>query len=304
MSVSDFRTRLTKFTGAVDPKQAPPYWPIYNNPEVGGKKKYPNAGIRVPSPLTLFNFYMNPSFIDGDRTKPLILPFVSQPIKNGPGLPQHVVDMVQQFNNCTKSPPVNCTMSDWYGPIKKAFDMSYQEYSANCKPLLSFLAPPISDEAYLRFVHGWVPFRVDPPNGSPCTPAKVPDLPQTSDPPSLLGQAPVYYMQLQYNFEAPFNASGKQVFNAYTQLIHGKLEDGNLDSAAYAFSIDDHESVQNYSGYGLIFAVGGGKGLPNQTKIPRAVPQHYDWYTARVQLGIDKTKPVKYKSYGVCSQVA
>src|SRR5260370_10021728 len=163
MSVSDFRTRLTKFTGAVDPKQAPPYWPIYNNPEVGGKKKYPNAGIRLPSPLTLFNFYMNPTFIYGCHTKPLILPFVSQPIKNGAGLPQHVVDMVQQFNNCTKSPPVNCTISDLYGPIKKAFDMSYQEYSANCKPLLSFLAPPISDEAYLRFVHGWVPFRVDPP---------------------------------------------------------------------------------------------------------------------------------------------
>jgi hypothetical protein len=111
-------------------------------------------------------------------------------------------------------------------------------------------------------------------------------------------------MQLQYNFEEPFNASGEQVFNPYTRFIHGKLEDGNLDASAYAFSIDDHESVQNYSGDGLLFAVGGGRGLPNQTKIPRAVPQHYDWYTARVQLGIDKTKPVKYKSYGVCNQVA
>src|SRR5262249_322091 len=61
----------------------PPYWPIYNNPEVGGKKKYPNAGVRVPSPLTLFNFYMHPSFIDGDQTKPLILPYVKQPIRKG-----------------------------------------------------------------------------------------------------------------------------------------------------------------------------------------------------------------------------
>ena len=44
--------------------------------------------------------------------------------------------------------------------------------------------------------------------------------------------------------------------------------------------------------------------MPNQTKIPQAVPQHYDWYTARMQLGIDKTKKIKYKSYGVCNQVA
>src|SRR5262249_16135552 len=155
-----------------------------------------------------------------------------------------------------------------------------------------WLAPPISNEAYLRFVHGWVPFRV----GLSCTNKQVPDLPKTSDPPSLLGMAPVYYMQLQYNYEPPFNASGVQQFNAYTRFIHSKTQDGNLDAAAYAFSIDDHESFQNHSGYGLIFAVGGGKGLPNQTRIPQAVPQYYDWYTARVQLGIDKTKPAKYKS--------
>jgi hypothetical protein len=163
MSVTDFRTRLSKFTGAdADPKQAPypPYSPIYNNPEVGGKKKYPNAGIRVPSPLTLFGFYMHPSFIDGDQTKPLILPFVKQPIKNGANLPQHVVDMVQQFDNCTTG-HVNCPMSAWYEPIREAFDISYQKYAANCKPLLPWLNP-ISEEAYLRFVHGWVPFRVDP----------------------------------------------------------------------------------------------------------------------------------------------
>jgi hypothetical protein len=305
MNVTNFRARLVNFTGANLDQTDATNWPIYNNPivdQVTKRKKYPNAGIRVPSTLALFNYYMNPSYIDGNLNQPEIIP-LPKPFDRTK-LPKYVLQIEQNWTNCTTSPFTNCPLKNWYAPIKQTFDASYKLYVANCQPVLPYLAPVNnglpSPEAYLRFVHGWVPFRVDP-IGKPgtCTPDKVPDLPQTNEPPSKLGYAPVNYMKLQYDYEQ-LGATGAQQFNRYTRLIHGPLAQGFLNASAYAFSIDDHESFQNHPGTGLIFAIGGGNGLPNQNRVPPAVPQFYEWYTAGVSLAAPNS-PVGWKSYGVCS---
>lgn len=307
MPVSDFRAKLIAFTGANPDQTQAANWPIYNNPiDPGtGKKRYPNAGIRVPSTLTLFNYYMNPSYSDGDLSLPEIIPLPA-PFDRSQ-LPSHIVGIEQNWLNCTAIPAINCPLSEWYKPIKQAFDKSYKDYVANCQPLPAFMAPVNDDpfnpmpslEAYLRFVHGWVPFRVDPVGAiGSCTPLKVPDLPKAEQPPAQLGHAPVNYMKIQYDFTAPLNATGAQRFNVYTELVHNIL-----NASAYAFSIDDHESFQNHPGTGLVFAVGGGAGLPSQARVPPAVPQFYEWYTAGVSIG-PGSGDMKWNSYGVCSDTA
>ena len=307
MAVGEFRNKLEAFAGVNDQQTQATNWPIYNNPidEKTGEKRYPRAGIRVPSTLTVFNYYMNPSYIDGDLDNPEIIP-LPKPFDRSK-LPTHIVGIEKNWLNCTSNPAVNCPLSAWYKPIKQAFDRSYKTYIAKCQPVPDYMKPVNSDannpqpslEAYLRFVHGWVPFRVDPVGdiGS-CTPAKVPDLPKAEQPPAQLGHAPVNYMKIQYDFDPPMNMQGAQRFNVYTHLVHNVLK-----AAAYAFSIDDHESFQNHPGTGLVFAVGGGAGLPLQKPVPPAVPQFYEWYTAGVSIGPGSPQ-VSWNSYGICSETA
>ncbi|MFG1393038.1 hypothetical protein [Xanthobacter agilis] len=307
MSVTDWRARLVTFTGANANQTSTTNWPIYNNPidAKTKKRRYPNAGIRVPSTLAAFNYYMSPAYIDGNTKLPEIIPLPTPFDRTK--LPKLIRNIEVNWQNCTTAPYKNCPLKDWYTPIKQSFDKSYKTYLAKCwgngqGP--SYMAP-LADglpklETYMRFLHGWVPFRVDKVGGKgACTAADVPDLPQTNEPPSQMGYAPVNYMKLQYDFEQ-LGAKGAQMFNPYTQLIHGSLADGFLNASAYAFSIDDHESFQNHPGSGLIFAVGGGNGLPNKKKVPPAVPQFYEWYTAGVSLGKSPTS-AGWKSYGICA---
>ena len=111
------------------------------------------------------------------------------------------------------------------------------------------------------------------------------------------GIAPVNYIQLQYDYNAPLSAPPNQEFNIYTHFIHV-----DLNKSAYSFWIDDRESVQNSDGTGLIFQVGGVKStaLPNPNPVPPPVPAFYNWYTARVILA---SSP-KWKSYGICNDAA
>lgn len=309
MDIADFRKRMVNFTGANSDQTDATRWPIYNNPIVDNvtkRHKYPNAGIRVPSTLALFNFYMNPAYIDGDLNQPEIIP-LPKPFDRDK-LPRYVANIEKNWTDCTTSPFTNCPLNSWYAPIKQVFDQSYKDYFAKCQPVPPYLDKVKNDlpspEAYLRFVHGWVPFRVDPVgNIGSCTPEKVPDLPKTEQPPAELGYAPVNYIKIQYNYLPPLNATHGQLFNIYTLFIHGTLIEGGLNASAYAFSIDDHESFQNHAGTGLIFAIGGGAGLPNQTRVPPAIPQFYEWYTAGVSLG-PGTASLGWKSYGICSEDA
>lgn len=318
MGIGKFRAALKKFTGADTSLDNPAFWPVYNNPVINtktGERLYPSAGVRVPSPLSLFGFYMNPGTfrvkVDGVMVDaPYIVPF-KRPWTRA-SLPKLVREMEENWDKCS-SDSSTCPRADWYKSIKAAFDLSYSQYqaaSACAHP--AWLGPksPTLKEAYLYFVSGWVPFR----NGSNCGAAQVPELPVTQDPPSSIkgkgkgGEAPFYYTDLQYDWSLPTNpAKGADIFNPYTKLVHGSGQ-YELDAATYAFSIDDRESYLNNSGGqlpgGLIFAVGGSNGLVVKTPAPKATPIMLDWYTARVALGGPNTKKVGWKKYGICSNTA
>jgi len=313
MGVDEFRKRLVAFTGANADQTNATKWPIYNNPinAQTKKRRYPNAGIRVPSTLTAFNYYMEPAFVDGDTKLPEIIP-LSKPFDRTK-LPTDFRAIEVNWQNCTTAPYTNCQpgMKDWYLPIKKAMDDSYKIYLAKCFKATSspkFMRPDPPSmlpelETYMRFLHGWVPFRVDNVGaGGACTTAMVPDLPLTEQPPDKNGMAPVNYMTIQYDFDK-FGTKGIQRFNPYSQLIHGKVADGYLDMSAYAFSIDDHESFQSFAGSGLILAVGGPTGLPLNKRVPQKLPPYYDWYTAAVTPGYLKGD-TGWAAYGICSETA
>jgi len=307
MTVADWRARLVGFTGANAAQTNATKWPIYNNPinPTTRKKRYPNAGIRVPSALALINFYMEPAYIDGDVNNPEMIPLPKPYDRNA--LPVRVKAMMQNWVNCTTAPYTNCPLHEWYTPIKTSFDTSYKAYLAKCwDPAKSpqWMKPEAGGlpklETYLRFVHGWVPFRVDQVAGRACSNVDVPDLPLTKQPPSELGYAPVNYMKLQYDWDQ-MGATGAQIFNPYTMLMHGAVSANFLDTSAYAFSIDDHESFQNHPGTGIIFAIGGPNGLPNKTKVPSRVPPFYEWYTAAFTPAQPDANGVGWKAYGVCN---
>lgn len=318
MRVAQFRAALGKFTGADTNPDNPGLWPVYNNPVVNtrtGERLYPSAGVRVPSPLSLFGFYMNPGTfrvnVDGKMVDaPFMVPY-KKPWRRT-DLPRLVQQLELNWDICS-APTATCARSDWYRAIKASFDRSYRIYNdaAACEhPDWLKKTSPTFKEAYLYFVSGWVPFR----NGPNCTAAQVPELPVTQDPPSSLvgtgkgGEAPFYYTDLQYDWSLPSNpAKGANIFNPYTKLVHGSGP-YELNAATYAFSIDDRESYLNNSGGelsgGLIFAVGGPEGLIVKTPAPKATPIMLDWYTARVALGPPNSNGIGWKKYGICSNTA
>jgi hypothetical protein len=291
ISVADFRERLAGFAGTGAGGTNPANWPIYNNPVVDGKPKYPDAGIRVPSTYSVLAFYTNPSYFKAPlNMTPTIIP--STP-------PALVKDLMTQWTTCTTT-GVNCPESSWYQLVNQVFLNSYEWYIThtaapdNCV-IPSFLAPVTSNppmpalNAYLSYIYGWVPFNFG---------CKAPDLPTADLPPNQLGKAPIDYIALQYNYEKLANK--KQWFNPYTQFIHADAAQGGLAANAYAFSIDDSASVQNNPGDGLIFAVGGDNGLPNKTQVPPPVPVYYPYYDFVIGLGSPGAQ-AKWAKYGLCS---
>lgn len=270
MDVDKFRAAMATFSGNGTK------WPVYNNPN----NKYPKAGIRLPSTLAAFNFYMAPT-IDPQQN-PVIIP----------ASPPSTLQAVQaNWENCTAAAPADCPQSAMYGPISRAFLDSYAGYIGNCNDIPAYLTqkpgsnPPVPSNAYalLRFVHGWVPFNVN---------CAEPPLPTADLPPDRLGNAPINSIALQYNWEQPA-IKPEQWFNPYTQFIHG-----TLNANSYAFSIDDAASVANVAGDGLIFAIGGRNGLENETQFPPPLPTFYNWYTFSVALGAGGAG---WKSYQLCA---
>jgi hypothetical protein len=292
MSVAKFRKQLADFTGT-DTNPDNPVWPIYNNPTVKGKKAYPNAGIRVPSTQTVFNYYMNPFFFPGTKT-PQIIP-------NNP--PKLITDLRDQWTSCTASSPKGCPQSAIYKEINSAFLDSYKNYVKICNDIPDFLKPvqknPPMPElgAFLTYVYGWVPFNFN------CANDPLP----TADQPPAGSRVPIDYMSVQYNYEDQ-SLKPKQWFNPYTQLIHDSIQAGGLSANAYAFSIDDHSSFQSNDGGslpgGLIFAVGGSNGLQNKNQVPPPTPPVYKYFDFSVNLGAPNAGAPYWLKYGICSDTA
>jgi hypothetical protein len=183
LSVTDFRAALAKFTGADTNPTNPASWPIYNNPKIDNKLTYPNAGIRVPSPLIAFNFYMNPSIFPPPISQPEIIPATP---------PKLLADIEGQWTDCTTGKGT-CPETDLYKEENEVFLESYKTYIGNCNDVPKYLMQvsknPLMPSlvAFLRFVHGWVPFNVN------CAERELP----TVDMPPDGSRAPIDYIHLQ-----------------------------------------------------------------------------------------------------------
>lgn len=336
LNVLDFRKAMQNFAGT-DANGNPPInqttkqydpsllkWPIYNNPQQDPKnlnspRKYPNAGIRVPSTFAALAFYASPGmFVDQDKLAPEIVPLPTpysfKPPESWRTLPLTFRNVLVNWEKCAEKPNAAlCPLLDWYNAIVTSYDVNYGLYLTKCTPQATPYLLPVrtargsqlpSLEAYLQFVHGWVPFRVGPNCGT----AQVPDLPAVENPPAQRGFAVINYQELQYDF---MNFKGNPVlkpiegrqFNKYVEFIHGP-QPNFLDASAYAYSIDDLQSFQHFPGDGLVFTIGGGNGLPNQNKIPPKPPLPAQWYLFTVTFGGLKVPPqppvVRWKKFGLC----
>jgi hypothetical protein len=300
MSVKEFRQKLRSFTGPNSNLK----WPVYNNPMRRNQNGvlepvYPDAGIRVPSPLAAFNFYASPSRFPPDPANPKrpgefeIIP------SDGP--PPLLDKMMEQWRICTTG-SAPCPDKKVYQQINDVFLANYRVYfDRRCfeKPNAPDYLKPIDTSpprpkltTFLRFVHGWVPFNVD---------CAVPELPTVAG-----GfRDTIDYINLQYNF---LTRPPARWFNPYTRLIHGPESEGGLSANAYAFSIDDRTSFLNNSGGslpgGLVIAVGGANGLVNGTQMPPPIPEYHRLWDFAVSLGPASLDGAQWARYGICSDTA
>ncbi len=311
ISVKDFRASLAAFVGTAAAGANPPNWPVYNNPTVDGKLLYPKAGIRVPSAETVFNFYMKPYFFGGslaDQNIPQLLPYN----KADTALPKYVKQVLARWPRCTdSSDTTKCPES---GKVKWTtfYQSLYSEFVANydswrnfitagqcTAPDPDYLAPepgsnppvPANKYALLRYIYGWVPFNIGC-KGAAVTQQELPTVDQGN-------KLPISYVQVQYDYTVKPEIGGNQVFNPYTSMVHEPVEEHGLDSNAYAFSIDDKTAFQSNSGSGLIFAVGGDKGLPNKTQVLPTVPPPYAKWDIGIYLA-PRSKTSHWAKYGIC----
>jgi len=309
MPRGDFQTALRTFsgcpTGTPAPCTNPTKWPVYNNPN----GIYKNAGVKLPSTLAAFNYYMSPG-VDLHQN-PILLPSSTDP----GSWPNPAPDTLQQTANnwtiCTPpSPPSACPLAAQYVPIYEAFNLNYQSYLNTCPeaqrpPFLQPLpnsnpARPKNQFAFWRNLHGWVEFEsLNCPIIAPGR-VKLPvsSLPPTGTPspplsgPGQSGAAPINYISLQYNWDQIPQPAPRLWFNAYTRFIHDTIK-----ANAYAFSIDDAASVMNIGASGLILTIGGANGLENTSQFPPPLSDWFQWYMFNIGLGAGGGG---WKSYSFC----
>src|SRR5262249_47302459 len=146
----------------------------------------------------------------------------------------------------------------------------------------------------MQFVYGWVAFNRGCTNLRAGVNSLNPKAPNFYAP---FSKAINEYVQLQYNYQT--ESKLQQQFNPFTDLVHG---DAYLHSNSYAFSVDDAAGFQNNPGQGLVIAVGGPKGLPNNT--PAQPPANFN---TDFEINLGDTAALKrpdWTKYGICSDTA
>ena len=105
---------------------------------------------------------------------------------------------------------------------------------------------------------------------------------------------PMYIHELQYNHLQPgVMARPELTFNPYVKLIHDALK-----MNAYAFSVDDAVGFMSELGDGLIFTVGGTKGLENDKQFSYAGGF---FLNIGIPQGLVGSHDPLLKKYGVCA---
>jgi hypothetical protein len=294
-----FRDILNTFVGNVNGATNAPNWPI----QTFGSS-FPNAGILVPSTYQVF---IHPEkYTDPNRTLPFSTDFISK--------------MVKQWGNCIGSnPSPACVPSQSpYTGVNTAFRNNYTFYAgdpaatptpvpAACPLVPPALQPPLSSTSnlFLAQVYGWVPFNQSFPTAGQCQPSqrRSQELPCSTP----AGEAsactvpnspvPGQYFMLQDNWQN--NTNPATIFNFYAQLVHDKKYLGS--NSTYAYSIDDLGSFFVDPGTGLVFAIGGSAGLPNQNPRP---PTATNLNSIVVAPGSKPGDSNQWQSYGICSNTA
>ncbi len=177
--------------------------------------------------------------------------------------------------------------------VKQFFAQNHQNYLAmydkkQCKASTP-LKPTFNFWEAMMHIYGWVPFNEGcDAHSNPLDKTTIPGWDHAQI------QA-MYIHQLQYNYQqAEVRQNPDLLFNPYVRLIHD-----SLDMNAYGFSVDDAVGFMSELGDGLIFTVGGPKGLENEQQFNYA-----DGFTLAIGVPPSKVENINealLKKYGVCA---
>lgn len=175
--------------------------------------------------------------------------------------------------------------------VKQFFAQNHQNYLAlhtgnTCKTATPE-KPVFTYMEALKHIYGWVPFN----EGCGAGDNRLAD---TSIPGwTHAAIQPMYIHDLQYNYkQAAVQGNPKLNFNPYVSFIHESLQ-----MNAYGFSVDDAVGFMSELGDGLIFVVGGPKGLENPRQF--SYPEGFS-LSIGSPITVSEGKPL-IKKYGVCA---
>lgn len=196
---------------------------------------------------------------------------------------------ISQYVTETVSCPAD--MATKMSAVQQFFAQNHQNYlalhSGNTCKTSTPEKPTFTYFEALKHIYGWVPFN----EGCGAGDNKLAD---TSIPGWTHATIqPMYIHDLQYNYkQAAVQSDPKLNFNPYVSLIHESLQ-----MNAYGFSVDDAVGFMSELGDGLVFVVGGPKGLEN----PRQF-SYLDGFALAIGSPneVSEGKPL-IKKYGVCA---
>jgi hypothetical protein len=189
-----------------------------------------------------------------------------------------IKNLVELYRTCRGTD--TSTLCQTYREVLTIIDKNYQSYLDNYVNGGSKCGTAITDADQLiiqKILHlyGWVPF-----NGG-CGAAA-----------NALASTP----GIKFNDILGVYTDNLQTipaFNPYVQFIHGP-NPPNLAMAAYAFSVDDAISFQQYEGTGIIFAFAGTAGLDNPNQLDNK-------FRITVTLGVSYNGVAQWSQFGFCS---
>lgn len=179
--------------------------------------------------------------------------------------------------------------------VKDFFKQNHEIYRAgygkdgNC-PVTSAMPPmtPFGFDEALRHIYGWVPFNTNCKAGfNPLVATRIDNWDHAKI-------QSMYIHELQYNYlNEAVKTDPRLTFNPYVKLIHEDLK-----MNAYGFSVDDAVGFMSELGDGVIFTVGGTKGLENEDQFSYA--NGFEVHLGAPAYLKDQRNRQLIKKYGVC----